>query len=159
MYSLRDHEGTDHEGNHHEGTKHTKEKHVGIAAVSTLPAETEDLLTRIIGCGIEVHKRLGPGFFESIYMRALCYELQCAGLSYERERSIAIPYRDIIICGGRIDLIVEKSVVVEVKTVARLEPVHEAQVLSYLRSTRLRAGLLMNFKVALLKDGLQRIVL
>ena len=117
------------------------------------------MLTRIIGCGLEVHKRLGPGFFESIYVRALCYELERSGLSYERERSIGIPYRDIVIPGGRVDLVVEGAVVVEVKSVARLEPIHEAQVLSYLRSTRLRAGLLMNFRTVRLKDGLQRVVL
>ena len=132
---------------------------MAIAAISTLPAETEELLTRIIGCGLEVHKRLGPGFLEGIYMRALCYELECTGLPFERERSIVVAYRDIMIPGQRVDLIVGRAVVVEVKAVARLEPVHEAQVLSYLRTTRLRAGLLMNFNAALFKHGLKRMVL
>ena len=130
-----------------------------IAVLSTLPPETERLLTRIIGCGLEVHKRLGPGFLEGIYMRALCHELECAELPFERERAIVVAYRDISIPGQRVDLIVGGAVVVEVKAVARLEPVHEAQVLSYLRTTRLRAGLLMNFNAALFKHGLKRMVL
>lgn len=92
-----------------------------ISIVSTLPPETDAIIERIIGCAIAVHRALGPGFLERIYVRALCAELDAAGLSYERERAIVVDYKGLRIPGQRIDLIVEGRVVVEVKAVDRLD--------------------------------------
>jgi GxxExxY protein len=130
-----------------------------LTVASTLPAETEAIMERIIGCAIAVHRELGPGFLERIYVTALCLELQHQGLPYERERSIAVLYRETPIHGQRVDLIVANAVIVEVKAVARMEPVFHARLISYLRTAKLRAGLLMNFNESLLKDGIKRIVL
>ena len=129
-----------------------------LAVVSTLPPETEAVVRRTIGCGIEVHRTLGPGYLESICSQAMEIELRSQGLAFEREVSIIVPYKGHRIAGQRIDFIVEGRLILEIKSVARLEPVFEARLISYLRSTGLRAGLLMNFNAALLKDGLKRIV-
>ena len=112
-----------------------------------------------IGCAIAVHRSLGPGFLESIYKKAMCIELENRGLAYGRERSIDVTYRGIPISGQRVDLIIGGLVVVELKAVTRFEEIHRAQVISYLRTMGLRGGLLINFRVRLLKQGLQRIVL
>jgi GxxExxY protein len=126
---------------------------------STLPDSTEDLIERIIGCGIEIHKALGPGLLESIYGDAMTIELQFQGLSFERERAVPLVYRGVALRPHYVDLIVERSVVVELKAIERLRPVHGAQVLSYLQATGIRAGLLMNFNSDYLKNGLRRFVL
>lgn len=131
---------------------------MALAVLSTVPPETEEIVQRTIGCGIEVHRHLGPGFLERIYAEALAYELEARGLSFERERSIVVNYKDKRIAGQRVDLIVAGSVIVEVKAVAKLDPVFESKMISYLRTTGLRIGLLMNFNAMLLKDGLKRIV-
>jgi GxxExxY protein len=132
---------------------------MAITAFSTLPDETEALLQRIIGCALQVHRQLGPGFLESVYTEALCIELEVQGLPFERERSVVVTYRDRKILGQRVDLIVGGAVIVEVKAVARLDPLFQAKLISYLRTTGFRAGLLVNFNSELLKDGLKRIVL
>lgn len=132
---------------------------MAIRTHSTVPAQTERIIERILVCGLEVHRGLGPGFLEGIYVRALCHEFKCAGLPFERERAITVNYKGVAIPGQRVDLIVADAVLVEVKAVAGFDAVHHAQVLSYLRTTGLRVGLLMNFNVALLKHGLKRIVL
>ena len=123
-----------------------------------IPAETEQVVTEVIGCGIEVHRRLGPGFLERIYQEALCLELHTRGLTFERECSVVVNYKGVAIPGQRIDLIVQRCVIVELKAAARFDPTHEAEVISYLRSTRIRVGLLMNFNAATFKAGLKRIV-
>jgi GxxExxY protein len=125
---------------------------------SVLPESTETVIERIIGCALEVHRELGPGYFEKIYHRALEIELSLQGLHYRAELPMGIHYKGHALHGQRIDLIVDSLVVVEVKAVARIEPIHESQVVSYLRSTRLHAGLLINFNTRLLKLGLKRIV-
>ena len=102
---------------------------------------------------------LGPGYLESIHHEALCFELLKRGVHFEHEVSITVPYKELLIAGQRVDLVVEGRVLVELKTVTSFEPIHEAIVLSYLRSTGLRLGLLINFHAVLLKDGLKRIVL
>ena len=112
-----------------------------------------------IGCAIAVHRTLGPGYLESIYKKAMCIELESRGLQYVKERSIDVVYRGIPISGQRVDLIVEGLIVVELKAVESFAEIHRAQVISYLRTTGLRGGLLVNFRVRVLKDGLQRIVL
>ena len=123
-----------------------------------LPSETERVIREIIGGAIAVHRELGPGFIESVYGRALNFELNCRNLSVDRQRDIPIRYRGQIICTHRLDLVVEDSVVVEVKAVRKLKPIHKAQILSYMKAGQFRAGLLMNFNVKLLVDGLDRFV-
>ena len=103
---------------------------------SPLDADTEAVITRTIGCAIAVHTALGPGFLESIYKRAMRIELEAQRLPYECERAVSVAYRGIEIRGQRVDLIVENRVVVELKAVARLDPIHEAQAISYLRATK-----------------------
>ena len=126
---------------------------------SPLSLEAERVMTETIGCAIRVHRTLGPGFLESIYQKAMQAELAATGLSYESERPVRVKYRDIEIPGQRVDLIVERLIVVELKSVARLDEIHRAQLLSYLRTTGLRGGLLINFRVTVLRSGLKRVVL
>ena len=128
-------------------------------SMSTLPKETDELITRAIGGAIAVHKALGPGFLESIYVRALAVEFGMSNIPFECERPIVVNYRGTAISGQRIDLIVGGEVIIEVKAVARIDPIFQAKLMSYLRTTKLRAGLLINFNVPLLKEGIQRIVL
>src|SRR5688500_9211123 len=105
----------------------------------------EEVAARTIGAAIEVHRTLGPGFLEKIYQEALCLELPSRGIDFERERPVAVHYRGVAIPGQRIDLIVDSCVVVELKAATRLDVVHDAQLISYLRTTGLRLGLLLNF--------------
>jgi GxxExxY protein len=130
---------------------------MAIAAFSTLPEETEVLLHRIIGCAIEVHRNLGPGFLESIYTHALCWELEANGIPFEHERPITVMYKERRIEGQRVDLIVGGAVIGKLKAVARLDPIFEAKMISHLRTTGLRAGLIINFMI-LLKEGIKRVV-
>jgi len=114
---------------------------------------------QIIGCAIEVHRDLGPGLLESPYHAALCVELAHRGITFERQRIIPLEYRGAKIGDYIPDLIVENTVVVEIKSVDRFEPVHVAQVLTYIKATGKRLGLLINFNVPVLKDGIRRVVL
>ncbi len=113
---------------------------------------------RVIGCAIEVHRHLGAGLLESAYQTALCLELAHNGIRFDRQRVCALEYRGVVIGEYRPDLIVENTVVVEIKSVLRMEPVFTAQLLTYLRITGLRVGLLMNFNQNVLKDGIKRVV-
>jgi len=119
-----------------------------------------DLITRrIIGAAIEVHRRLGPGLLESAYETCLAFELRQLGFKIEQQKPLPVVYKDVKLdCGYRLDLVVDDSVVVEVKAVDQLAPIHDAQLLSYLRLSRQRVGLLINFHVRVLKNGLKRIV-
>ena len=120
----------------------------------------EQLVTeRIIGCAIEVHKDLGPGLLERPYMLGLCVELAHCGVMFERERVVALQYRGQRIGDYIPDLIVENKVVVEIKSCLRFEDVFTAQMLTYLRLTHLRVGLIINFNKRLLRDGIKRVVL
>ena len=130
-----------------------------MRTASPLSPKAERVMHATIGAAIAVHRALGPGYLESIYKAAMCIELASRGLSYARERSLEVVYRDIPIPGQRVDLIVEDLIVVELKAVESLADIHRAQLISYLRTTGLRGGLLVNFRVRVLKDGLQRIVL
>ncbi len=121
--------------------------------------ETEGLIHRVIGCCIEVHRGLGPRLLERIYLRAIRLELDAAGISYELEKPFPVFYRGHLLCEQRVDVVVAGQLLLEVKAVDRLGPVQQAQVMSYLRVSRLKVGLLMNFNVAVLPDGLRRIVL
>ncbi len=114
---------------------------------------------RIIGAAIEVHRRLGPGLLESAYETCLAYELRQNGFKVEMQKPLPLVYRDVKLdCGYRLDLVVEDSIVVEIKAIDQLAPIHDAQLLSYLRLSGKRVGLLINFHVRVLKSGLKRIV-
>ena len=117
------------------------------------------LTDKIIGCAIEVHKALGPGLLESIYEKALCYELELKGIKHIQQAPVAIQYKGQSLGDLRLDLIIEKAVVIELKAVDRMDPVFQAQLLSYLKLTGKRLGLLINFNVPVLKAGIQRIAL
>ncbi len=123
--------------------------------------ESRDALSgAVIGLAIEVHRALGPGLLESAYEECLCFELQQAKISFRRQVPLPVTYKAVALdCGYRLDLLIEERLVVELKTVEKLMPVHDAQLLSYLRLGGYRAGLLLNFNVAVLRDGLRRIVL
>lgn len=123
-----------------------------------IPAQDEQLAKTIIGAAIEVHRELGPGFLESIYRKAMAYELSSQGMQVEEEKEILVPYKDIQIPGQRLDLRVGGRIIVELKCVEQFAPIHQAQLISYLKATRLRLGLLINFKTQLVKDGIKRIV-
>ena len=109
-----------------------------IRVETSVPQEVEDVGHRVIGCGITVHRVLGPGFKESIYERAFCLELEEQGISYECQKEILVPYKHWRIDGHVVDLIVEGLVIVELKVLERLAEVHRLQVLSYLKATGLR---------------------
>ena len=125
---------------------------------STLPPETESVMTETIGCAIAVHRALGPGFLERIYRRAMYIELEAHHLAYEAERPVKVVYRGIDLPGQRVDLIVEGLVLVELKSVMHIDQIHCAQVLSYMKTAGLRAGLLINFRAPTLRQGLRRFV-
>jgi GxxExxY protein len=124
-----------------------------------IPADVERVATEVIGAAIEVHRHLGSGFIEKIYQEALCLELDARRIPFERERGIVVVYRGVSIPGQRIDLIVATKVVVELKAATRIDIASEARVISYLRTTGLRLGLLLNFNSRTMKEGLRRIVL
>jgi GxxExxY protein len=124
-----------------------------------VPVVLNRITERIIGAAMAVHRELGPGFLESIYAQALRIELTATGLAFEWEKPIDVLYRGARIHGQRVDLVVQGQVVVEVKAVSAIEPIHVAQVVSYLKTTGLRIGLLVNFHERLLKDGIRRVVL
>jgi GxxExxY protein len=133
----------------HRGTESTEVQLERINAITE----------RVIGCSIEVHKQLGPGLLESIYESALCVELELAGLHYQQQVPVSVSYETRVIGDLRLDLLVENLVVVEIKSVERIEPVFEAQVLTYLKLSGKRVGLLINFNSRLLKTGIQRFIL
>ena len=115
---------------------------------------------RVIGCAIEVHKTLGPGLLESIYEAALCQELNSVGLGFVRQQKLPVVYKgQALDCEFRMDLVVENALVVEIKAVQALLPLHEAQLLTYLKLSGLRAGLLLNFSEVRLIDGIRRLLL
>jgi GxxExxY protein len=137
---------------HHRGTEDT-EKEKG----STL---RDTLTDRVIGLAIDVHRALGPGLLESAYEECLCYDLKEAGLAFDRQLSLPVIYKSVKLdCAYRLDVVVEHKLLLEVKAVEKLLPIHEAQLLTYLRLSRLSTGLLLNFNATLLKDGIKRFVL
>jgi len=118
------------------------------------------LTERVIGLAIEVHRQLGPGLLESAYEACLCFELNQAGIPFDRQAGIPIVYRDMRLdTGYRADLIIAQTVIVEIKSVEAILAVHEAQLLTYLRLGGFRVGLLLNFNTLRLKDGLRRFVM
>ena len=118
-----------------------------------------EISEKIIGCAIQVHRELGPGLLESSYLECLYFELIQSGLLVEKQRPLPLVYKEVKLeCGYRLDLMVENKVVIEVKAVDALNDVHMAQVLTYLKLSKCKLGLLMNFNVALMKDGIRRVV-
>ena len=113
----------------------------------------------IIGCAINVHKELGPGLLESAYEACLLYDLSQTKMKIERQKPLPIIYKNVKLdCGYRLDLLIEDDVIVEIKSVEKLLPIHKAQLLSYLKISGMQIGLLINFNVELLKDGIIRVV-
>jgi len=121
--------------------------------------DVNQITEKIIGCGIEVHRGLGPGLLESVYEEALCIEFQDAGISYKRQLPVPIRYKNRLLGEHRLDLLVESAVIVEIKSVERFDPVFDAQILTYFRLTEKRIGLLINFNSRLLRDGIKRFIL
>ena len=130
----------------------------GMRLLSPLPPETEALVRAVMDCAFTVHRTLGPGFRESIYVQAFHLELDAQKLKFEAEKKIMVRYKQWDIPGQKVDLLVESSVLVEVKVVPRLRPMHRLQLLSYLKTLDLRIGLLINFNVPVLKAGFQRVI-
>jgi GxxExxY protein len=119
----------------------------------------QELTQKVIGCAIEVHRELGPGLLESAYQQCLAYELSQKGFAFEMEKSQPVLYKGVRIdCDYRLDLVVEKTVLLELKSVAALDPIHDAQIITYLKLSKLPVGLLMNFNVEVLKNGIKRFV-
>ena len=117
----------------------------------------KDLTERIIGAAIEVHRELGPGLLESAYEECLCYELSSGGMAFRRQVELPVVYKSIRLnCGYVADMIVEEAVLLELKSVDELHPIHDAQLITYLKITGLKIGLLINFNVPVLKDGIRR---
>ncbi|QYK49831.1 MAG: GxxExxY protein [Phycisphaeraceae bacterium] len=117
----------------------------------------EALTEKIIGAAIEVHKNLGPGLLESAYEACLAHELVAMGLSFTRQKPLPLEYKGMVLeAGYRLDLVVEESVLLELKSVEKIEPIHEAQLMTYMRLSGLRVGLLINFNVLALHTGIKR---
>jgi len=126
---------------------------------SPLSEDVETLVRNVIGCCIAVHRELGPGLLETIYSKAVGLELAAANITFEREKRYSVVYRGQLLCEQRVDFVVGNQIVLEIKAVEQLLPLHHSQLLTYLRVSRLRAGLLMNFNVSVLRDGMNRKVL
>jgi GxxExxY protein len=126
--------------------------------IASLPDDAA-VTERVIGAAIEVHRRLGPGLMESASEECLCYELNQRGLKFQRQVHLPVAYKSLkLSCGYKMDLVVEDSVIVEIKSIEELLPIHVAQLLTYLRASGKSVGLLINFNVAVLKRGLKRVV-
>jgi len=122
--------------------------------------DNDPLTDKVIGLAIEVHRQLGPGLLESAYEECLSYELAQAKFVLERQVALPVIYKSVRLdCGYRLDLIVEKRLILELKTVERLMPIHEAQVITYLKLTGISTGLLLNFNSVILKHGIRRLML
>jgi len=124
------------------------------------PDQSLDRLAHdVIGAAIDVHREIGPGFLESVYQNALCYELTLRNIKHIPQAPAAVTYKGYPVGEGRIDILVESRLIVEIKAVDAYEPIHHAQVISYLKATQLSLGLLINFNMPILKDGIRRVIL
>jgi GxxExxY protein len=122
--------------------------------------EFDKLSNQVIGCAIEVHKNLGPGLLESTYEQCLAYELSKAGIPFNAQQPLPVDYKGVKLdCGYRVDLLVDDKLIVELKSVDELLPVHQAQLLTYLKLSGVKIGLLMNFNVKHLRTGIKRLVM
>jgi GxxExxY protein len=117
------------------------------------------LSSKIIGAAIEVHKSLGPGLLESVYEECMCHELGLRDLSFEKQKPLPIEYKgNKLDCGYRLDIVVENAIVLELKSCEKIEPIHRAQILTYLKLSDLHLGLILNFNTTVMRDGIFRIV-
>ena len=124
------------------------------------PLSRDPLTGKVIELAIEVHRLLGPGLLESAYEQCLCYELSLAGLAFQRQVPLAVTYKEVRLdCGYRLDIVVEQGLLLELKALETLLPIHEAQLLTYLKLSGLKTGLLLNFNMPLMRDGIKRMVL
>ena len=122
--------------------------------------EFDNLSNKVIGCAIEVHRLLGPGLLESTYEQCLAYEFKLKGIKFKLQHQLPVVYKDIRLdCGYRIDLLVEDELILELKCVEEIKGIHEAQLLTYMKLTNIDKGLLINFNVVRLKNGIKRYVL
>ena len=122
--------------------------------------DINQLTGNVIGAAIEVHRILGPGLLESAYEECLCHELKLRGIPFERQKALPVEYKGVMLdCGYRLDIGVEKRLILELKACERLERIHEAQLLTYLKLTSIRIGLLINFNVTVLRQGIKRMAL
>jgi GxxExxY protein len=124
-----------------------------------IPDELNDLSHAVIGAAIEVHRELGAGFLESVYETALCHEMAVRGIPFERQASITVRYKDIVAGDARLDVFVDQRIIVELKAVEQVSPLHHAQVKNYLKATGCQLGLLINFNTDILSRSIKRIIL
>jgi GxxExxY protein len=122
--------------------------------------EFDELSNRVLGCAIEVHRALGPGLLESTYEQCLAHELKLAGIPFKLQWPVPVEYKTIHLdCGYRLDILIDDVLIVELKSVEKILGIHEAQLLTYMKLARIRTGLLINFNVQRLRDGIKRFVL
>jgi GxxExxY protein len=120
--------------------------------------DINELTGKVIGAAIDVHKILGPGLLESAYEECLCYELSNRGILFERQKELPIEYKGMTLdCGYRLDILIPDKLIIELKSCEDIQPIHGAQLLTYLKLTGMKVGLLINFNVTVLKDGIVRI--
>ena len=131
---------------------------MALRILNRLDEQTEALMHSIIGAAIEVHRELGPGYLEKVYEKAMSLELRRRNLAYATQVAVSVHYKGEKISGQLLDMVVEGRVILELKSVETVLPIHEAQVISYLKSTGIPAGLLINFKEVLVKNGIKRFV-
>jgi GxxExxY protein len=132
---------------------------LSVSSVVNIPMTDNELTHQIIGAAIEVHKNLGPSLLESTYEECLCHELSQRGISFERQKPIPVVYKGVKLdCGYRLDLLVADRVILELKSVEALAPIHDSIMITYLKLSEHRIGLLMNFNVQILKEGIKRLV-
>ncbi len=128
--------------------------------LAELPRRTEALATELVDAAYSVHSELGPGLLESIYERCLCHELSLRGITVEQQVVLPIAYKDMVIDGAlRLDLIVDRQIIVELKAVEKIISVHRAQILTYMKLAGYRLGFLINFNVPMIKQGIERLIL
>jgi GxxExxY protein len=140
----------------HRGTEAQRK----IVEIARSQGDRDPLTDAVIGAAIEVHRQLGPGLLESAYEECLCLDLSQLGFSFLRQVSLPVRYKGILLdCAYRMDIVIPGELVIELKTVEKLLPIHEAQLLTYLKLSGVSTGLLLNFNVAVLKDGIKRLVL
>jgi len=132
---------------------------LSVSSVVNIPMTDNELTHEIIGAAIEVHKNLGPGLLESTYEECLCHELSQRGIPFERQKPVPVVYKGVKLdCGYRLDLLVADRVILELKSVEALAPIHDSIMITYLKLSEHRIGLLMNFNVQILKEGIKRLV-
>ena len=123
------------------------------------PMEINDLTGQVIGAAIEVHKALGLGLLESTYEECLCHELLLRKIAFERQKTLSVKYKGVKLdCGYRLDIVVDNRLILELKSVEKIEPIHKAQLLTYLKLSNINIGLLLNFNVPVMREGIVRIV-